>query len=136
MPLFTPILTLPEGTVYRSDLTEAAAFSDWLDEFSQILAAGCRFAVMSVPERREIPHEQHVAGRKAYFAWIKANQNTMRERCAAMVVVETDPEEYRLAQEQVAGLRKSFRLNYIVEDSETVALASAEAALKQAFAAD
>ena len=130
MNLFTIAQTLPEGTVFRTDLTDAREFSDWLGEFSRVLADNRRFAVVSVPMRREIPHEQHVAGRKAYFAWIKENQALMRERCAAMVVVETDPEEREAAYDQAEKLGKSFGLNYIVEADEPTALARAQAVLK------
>lgn len=37
MHYFTPAKTLPEGTIYLTDLTHVADFSDWLAEFETLL---------------------------------------------------------------------------------------------------
>ena len=37
MPFFTPVKTLPEGTVYFTDLTPVRDFADWLAEFDVLL---------------------------------------------------------------------------------------------------
>ena len=37
MPFFTPVKTLPEGTVYFTDLTPVRDFADWLAEFDTLL---------------------------------------------------------------------------------------------------
>ena len=36
MHYFTPIKTLPEGTIYLTDLTHVADFADWLAEFEPL----------------------------------------------------------------------------------------------------
>ena len=37
MHYFTPAKTLPEGTIYLTDLTHVADFADWLVEFATLL---------------------------------------------------------------------------------------------------
>lgn len=133
MPFFTPIKTLPEGTVYFTDLTPVQDFADWLAEFETLLAAHAHspFATVCAPMRLQKSDEQRIAGRKTYLAWIKAHQPQLAERCAAMLLVEPDPPQLELMRQQSAKLAPSLGVNYIVEASEAAALAAAEAALQR-----
>ena len=137
MPFFTPVKTLPEGIIYRTDLTPVQNFADWLAEFEILLQQhqNSLFATVCAPMRLQKSDEQRIADRKAYLAWIKAHQPQLGERCAAMLLIEPDPPQLDLMREQSSKLAPSLGVNYIVEASEAAALASAEAALKQAFAA-
>ena len=46
MHYFTPAKTLPEGTIYLTDLTHVADFADWLAEFETLLNQNRRFATV------------------------------------------------------------------------------------------
>ena len=133
MPFFTPVKTLPEGTVYLTDLTPVQNFADWLAEFETLLAAHAHspFATVCAPMRLQKSDEQRIADRKTYLAWIKAHQPQLAERCAAMLLVELDPPQLELMRQQSAKLAPSLGVNYIVEASEAAALAAAEAALQR-----
>ena len=133
MPFFTPLKTLPEGTVYFTDLTPVQDFADWLAEFETLLAAHAHspFATVCAPMRLQNSDGQRIADRKAYLAWIKAHQPQLAERCAAMLLVEPDPPQLELMRQQSAKLAPSLGVNYIVEASEAAALAAAEAALQR-----
>ena len=133
MPFFNPIKTLPEGTVYFTDLTPVQDFADWLAEFETLLAAHAHspFATVCAPMRLQKSDEQRIADRKTYLAWIKAHQPQLAERCAAMLLVEPDPPQLELMRQQSAKLAPSLGVNYIVEASEAAALAAAEAALQR-----
>ena len=133
MPFFTPIKTLPEGTVYFTDLTPVQDFADWLAEFETLLAAHAHspFATVCAPMRLQKSDEQRTADRKTYLAWIKARQAQLEACCAAMLLIEPDPPQLALMREQSAKLAVSLGVNYIVEATEPAALAAAEAALKQ-----
>ncbi|MGN6982292.1 extensin, partial [Neisseria sp. P0009.S007] len=54
MHYFTPAKTLPEGTIYLTDLTHVADFSDWLTEFETLLNQNPRFATACTPMRRQV----------------------------------------------------------------------------------
>ena len=133
MHYFTPAKTLPEGTVYLTDLTPVQDFADWLAEFETLLAAHAHspFATVCAPMRLQKSDEQRIADRKTYLAWIKAHQPQLAERCAAMLLVEPDPPQLELMRQQSAKLAPSLGVNYIVEASEAAALAAAEAALQR-----
>lgn len=133
MPFFTPIKTLPEGTVYFTDLTPVQDFADWLAEFETLLAAHAHspFATVCAPMRLQKSDEQRTADRKTYLAWIKAHQPQLAECCAAMLLIEPDPPQLELMRQQSAKLAPSLGVNYIVEASEAAALAAAEAALQR-----
>lgn len=129
---FTPVRTLPEGTVYFTDLTPVRRFSDWLDEFEVLLAQNARFATVCAPMRLEKSDEQRIADRKEYLMWIRAHQPRLAERCVAMLLIEPDPPQLTQIREQSAKLAASLGVNYIVEADEATALARAEVALKGA----
>ncbi len=137
MPFFTPVKTLPEGTVYFTDLAPVQDFSDWLAEFDVLLDKhqDSLFATVCAPMRLQKSDEQRIADRKTYLAWIKARQPQLGERCIAMLLIEPDPPQLDLMREQSSKLAPSLGVNYIVEADETAALERAEAALKQAFQA-
>ena len=69
MLYFTPAKTLPEGTVYLTDLTHVADFADWLVEFATLLDQNRRFAtpaqagIQTHPYRnlsdKEVPSSLH-----------------------------------------------------------------------------
>ena len=71
MHYFTPAKTLPEGTIYLTDLTHVADFADWLAEFETLLSQNTRFATVCTPMRRQVSDEQRIADRKTYIEWIK-----------------------------------------------------------------
>ena len=71
MHYFTPAKTLPEGTIYLTDLTHVADFADWLAEFETLLNQNRRFATVCTPMRRQVSDEQRIADRKTYIEWIK-----------------------------------------------------------------
>ena len=67
MHYFTPAKTLPEGTIYLTDLTHVADFADWLTEFETLLNQNPRFATVCTPMRRQVSDEQRIADRKTYI---------------------------------------------------------------------
>ena len=131
MPFFTPIKTMPEGTVYLTDLTPVQDFADWLDEFETLLARRQPFATVCAPMRLQKSDEQRIADRKTYLAWIKACQPQLKACCAAMLLIEPDPPQLALMRGQSAKLAASLGVNYIVEADQAAALAAAEAALQR-----
>ena len=147
MHYFTPAKTLPEGTIYLTDLTHVADFADWLTEFETLLNQNTRFATVCTPMRRQVSDEQRIADRKTYIEWIKAHRPQLAERCAAMLLIEPDaaqlaercaamlliePDAAQLAffREQSSKLAPALGVNYIVEADEQTALLRAEEALK------
>ena len=102
MHYFTPAKTLPEGTVYLTDLTHVADFADWLAEFETLLNQNRRFATVCTPA----------------------------ERCAAMLLIEPDAAQLAFFREQSSKLAPALGVNYIVEADEQTALQKAEEALK------
>lgn len=127
---FTPVKTLPEGTVYFTDLTPVRRFTDWLDAFEALLSQGQRFATVCAPMRLDKSDEQRIADRKEYILWIRAHQPQLARYCAAMLLIEPDPPQLDMMREQSAKLAASLGVNYIVEADEATALARAEAELK------
>jgi len=103
MHYFIPAQTLPEGTVYLTDLTHVADFADWLSEFETLLNQNRRFATVCTPMRRQVSDEQRIADRKTYIEWFR---------------------------EQSSKLAPALGVNYIVEADEQTALLRAEEALK------
>ena len=83
MPFFTPVRTLPEGTVYYTDLTPVQDFADWLAEFDTLLDQhqNSLFATVCAPMRLQKSNEQRIADRKTYLAWIKARQPQLGFSC-------------------------------------------------------
>ena len=128
---FTPVKTLPEGTVFLTDLNRVTDFQNWLDEFETLLGKNRRFATVCLPIRVHISHKQHVADRKLYLAWIKKHQPRLRQYCAAMVRIETDPAEFSEIQAQSAQLSKAINIAYIAEQTEEAAMQRAEEALRR-----
>ena len=66
MHYFTPAKSLPEGSIYLTDLTHVANFADWLAEFETLLNQNPRFATVCTPMRRQVSDEQRIADRKTY----------------------------------------------------------------------
>ena len=112
MHYFTPAKTLPEGTIYLTDLTHVADFAD------------------CTPMRRQVSDEQRIADRKTYIEWIKAHRSQLAERCAAMLLIEPDAAQLQFFREQSSKLAPALGVNYIVEADEQTALQKAEEALK------
>lgn len=77
MHYFTHAKTLPEGTIYLTDLTHVADFADWLAEFKILLSQNRRFATVCTPMRRQVSDEQRIADRKTYIEWIKADRKSV-----------------------------------------------------------
>ena len=115
MNYFTPAKTLPEGTVYLTDLTHVTDFADWLAEFETLLNQNPRFATVCTPMRRQVSDEQRIADRKTYIA---------------MLLIEPDAAQLAFFREQSSKLGPALGVNYIVEADETTALLRAEEALK------
>lgn len=131
MHYFTPAKTLPEGTIYLTNLTHVADFADWLAEFETLLDQNRRFATVCTPMRRQVSDEQRIADRKTYIEWIKAHRPQLAERCAAMLLlIEPDAAQLAFFREQSSKLGPALGVNYIVEGDETTALLRAEEALK------
>ena len=130
MHYFTPAKTLPEGTIYLTDLTHVADFADWLAEFKILLSQNRRFATVCTPMRRQVSDEQRIADRKTYIEWIKVHRPQLSERCAAMLLIEPDAAQLAFFREQSSKLGPALGVNYIVEADETTALLRAEEALK------
>lgn len=130
MHYFTPAKTLPEGTIYLTDLTHVADFADWLAEFETLLSQNRRLATVYTPMRRQVSDEQRITDRKTYIEWIKAHRPQLSERCAAMLLIEPDAAQLAFFREQSSKLGPALGVNYIVEADETTALLRAEEALK------
>lgn len=132
MQFFSPVQTLPQGTIWLTDLTHVADFADWLAEMEALLARRERFATVCTPMRRPISDEKRIADRLTYFAWIKSHRAELGEYCAAMLLIEPDSEQLALFREQSSKLGPTLGVNYIVEADEAAALAQAAAALQAA----
>ena len=130
MHYFTPAKTLPEGTIYLTDLTHVADFADWLAEFETLLDQNRRFATVSTPMLRQVSDEQRIAALKPYLEWIKAHRPQLAERCAAMLLIEPNAAQLAFFREQSSKLAPALGVNYIVEADEQTALQKAEEALK------
>ena len=130
MHYFTPAKTLPEGTIYLTDLTHVADFADWLAEFETLLNQNRRFATVCTPMRRQVSDEQRIADRKTYIESIKAHRPQLSERCATMLLIEPDATQLAFFREQSSKLGPALGVNYIVEADETTAMLRAEEALK------
>ena len=130
MKYFTLLQTLPEGSIYQTDLTPVVQFQDWLDDFEELLRQSLRFTTVCTPMRLDKSPEQRTADRKTYLAWIKAHQPQLAERCAAMLLIEPDAAQLEFFREQSSKLASALGVNYIAEADEVSAMRKAEEALK------
>lgn len=130
MSLFRLTHELPEGRVFHTDLSGVADFQLWLDDFAVLLEREERFATVCLPIQADISEAQHIADRKRYIAWIKANKTRLQQKCAAMVRIETDPAELHDIRSQSAQMSKAVGVPYIATDNAEDALQQALAALK------
>lgn len=128
MSLFQLTHRLPEGYIYHTDLNNVVDFQLWLNDFEALLDGGTRFVTVCLPICTVISEAQHLADRKLYIAWIKANKTRLQQQCAAMIRIETDPTELADIHAQSAQMSKAVGIPYIATDN-------AEDALKQAFMA-
>ena len=127
--MFTPVKTLPSGTIFYTDLAGVAIFAAWLDAFETLLHTHPRLATVCAPMRLQKAEEQVVADRKLYLDWIRAHQPLLAERCAAMLLIEPDDEQLALMRQQSGKMAPALGVNYIVEADYAAALSQAEAAL-------
>ena len=135
MQFFSPVQTLPQGTIWLTDLTHVADFADWLAEMEALLARRERFATVCTPMRLDKSPEQRTADRKLYLDWIRAHQPQLDAQCAAMLMVEPDPEIFAELQQQSSKLAVSLNVRYTLARTQDEALQLAAQALKQQFGA-
>ena len=79
--------------------------------------------------------EQRTADRKLYLDWIRAHQPQLDAQCAAMLMVEPDPEIFAELQQQSSKLAVSLNVRYTLARTQDEALQLAAQALKQQFGA-
>ncbi|OAM29394.1 MULTISPECIES: extensin [Eikenella] len=127
--MFTPVKTLPEGSIFYTDLAGVSVFAAWLDAFEVLLHSHQRLATVCAPMRLQKEETQIVADRKLYLDWIRAHQPLLADRCAAMLLIEPDAEQLALMRQQSGKMAPALGVNYIVEADYAAALASAQAAL-------
>ena len=72
--MFTPVKTLPQGTIFYTDLVGVSLFAAWLDAFEVLLQSHPRLATVCAPMRLQKEEAQIVADRKLYLAWIRAHR--------------------------------------------------------------
>lgn len=135
MKYFTLLQNLPEGSIYQTDLTPVVQFQDWLDDFEELLRQSPRFATVCTPMRLDKSAEQRTADRKLYLDWIRAHQPQLDAQCAAMLMVEPDPEIFAELQQQSSKLAVSLNVRYTLARTQDEALQLAAQALKQRFGA-
>ena len=135
MKYFTLLQNLPEGSIYQTDLTPVVQFQDWLDDFEELLRQSPRFATVCTPMRLDKSAEQRTADRKLYLDWIRAYQPQLDAQCAAMLMVEPDPEIFAELQQQSSKLSVSLNVRYTLARTQDEALQLAAQALKQQFGA-
>ena len=127
--MFTPVKTLPQGTIFYTDLVGVSLFAAWLDAFEVLLQSHPRLATVCAPMRLQKEEVQIVADRKLYLDWIRAHRPLLDERCAAMLLIEPDAEQLDLMRQQSGKMAPTLGVNYIVEADYAAAIRSAEAAL-------
>ena len=127
--MFTLVKTLPQGTIFYTDLVGVSLFAAWLDAFEVLLQSNPRLATVCAPMRLQKEEAQIVADRKLYLDWIRAHRPLLDERCAAMLLIEPDAEQLDVMRQQSGKMAPTLGVNYIVEADYATAIRSAEAAL-------
>ena len=119
--MFTPVKTLPQGTIFYTDLVGVSLFAAWLDAFEVLLQSHPRLATVCAPMR--LQKEEKI------LTVMFLKKQLLDERCAAMLLIEPDAEQLDVMRQQSGKMAPTLGVNYIVEADYAAAIRSAEAAL-------